>query len=263
MTYVKTEEEINRIRESSLLVGKTIAEVAKALKAGVTTKSLDALAEAFIRDHKAEPGFKGYNGFPATLCISINDVVVHGIPGDREIKDGDLVSIDCGTLLNGYYGDSAFSFGVGNISDTVKSLLKVTKDSLYIGIEQAIEGKRIGDIGFAIQTYVENYGFSVVRELVGHGLGKNLHEPPEVPNYGKRGTKAQLVEGMVLCIEPMINQGVYKVTQDYDGWTIRTQDRKLSAHFEHAVVVRKGKAEILSSFEEIEKVNNNNIHITK
>lgn len=256
MIYLKSEEEIELIKQSSLLVGKTHAEVAKHLKPGVKTIELDRIAEEFIRDHKAIPGFKGYNGFPATLCISINEQVVHGIPGDREVKDGDLVSIDCGVLMNGYYGDSAYSYGVGEVSGEIVSLLKSTKESLYIGIEKAVHGKRIGDIGNAIQSYNEKNGYTVVRELIGHGLGKNLHEKPDVFNYGRKGTGVKLKEGMVICIEPMINLGKRNVIQERDGWTVRTADRMPSAHFEHAVAIRKDSAEILSTFEYIEEVVN-------
>lgn len=263
MALVKSELEIEKIRNSSLLVGKTIAEVAKWLKPGITTQKLDQIAEAFILDNKALPAFKGYNGFPATLCISVNQVVVHGIPGKLEIKDGDLVSIDCGTIIDGYYGDSAFSFGVGEISADVLQLLKVTKESLYKGIGVAVSGKRVGDIGFEVQNHVENFGYSVVRDLVGHGLGTHLHEKPEVPNYGRRGNGMKLEEGMVICIEPMINAGTHRVIQERDGWTIRTYDNKPSAHFEHAIVVRKEKADILSSFEPIEQVENINISIIR
>lgn len=256
MMHLKSEEEIELIRNSSLLVGKTLAEVAKIIAPGVKTKKLDELAETFILDHKAKPGFKGYNGFPFTLCISINENVVHGFPSDRELKDGDIVSVDCGVIKNGFYGDSAYTFAVGEVKEEIILLLKRTHDSLYKGIEMAVAGNRIGDIGSAIQSYVEPFGYSVVRDLVGHGLGRNLHEKPEVPNYGKRGTGPALKEGMVLAIEPMINMGTKKVTQENDGWTIRTADKMPSAHFEHDVVVRKGKAEILSTFEYIEEVLN-------
>lgn len=251
---IKTEEEIELLRQSSLLVGKTLAEVAKILEPGVSTAKLDKTAEEFIRDHGALPGFKGYGGFPATLCISINEEVVHGIPGDRIINDGDIVSIDCGTFMNGFYGDSAYTFAVGDVKPEVIQLLNITKESLYKGIEQAVSGKRIGDIGFAIQQFVEGFGYGVVRDLVGHGLGRNLHEKPEVPNYGRRGNGPKLQDRMVLAIEPMITLGTYEIVQDPDGWTIRTADGLPAAHFEHDVVIRKGKAEVLSSFEEIEKV---------
>jgi methionyl aminopeptidase len=256
MIYIKTEEEIEFIKESSLLVGKTLAEVAKLIGPGIKTSDLDKRAEEFIRDHDAVPGFKGYNGFPYSLCISVNENVVHGFPSDCELKDGDIVSVDCGAYKNGFYGDSAYTFAVGNVKEEILELLKRTKESLYIGIEMAVEGNRVGDIGYAIQNYVEKFGYSVVRDLVGHGLGKNLHEKPEVPNYGKRGSGVKLKEGMVLAIEPMINLGTKKVIQESDGWTIRTADKKPSAHFEHDVVVRKGKAEILSTFKFIEEVLN-------
>ncbi len=256
MIYLKTNDEIELIRESSLLVGKTLAEVAKLIKPGVKTIDLDKCAEEYIRDHGAVPGFKGYNGFPYSLCISVNENVVHGFPSKKELKDGDIVSVDCGTLMNGFYGDSAYTFEVGEVKEEVLALMKRTKESLYIGIEMAIEGNRVGDIGNAIQKYVEEEGYTVVRDLVGHGLGRNLHEKPEVPNYGRRGTGPKLKEGMVLAIEPMINLGTKKVIQEKDGWTIRTADRKPSAHFEHDVAIRKGKAEILSTFEYIEEVLN-------
>ncbi|HAG16461.1 MAG TPA: type I methionyl aminopeptidase, partial [Bacteroidales bacterium] len=250
----KTETEIELLRESSLLVGKTLAEVAKILKPGVSTKTLDQLAETFIRDHFALPGFKGYGGFPATLCISINDEVVHGIPGNRIVQDGDIVSIDCGTYKNGYYGDSAYTFAVGEVKPEVKLLLQRTKESLYLAIEQAISGKRVGDIGFAVQNYCEQFGYGIVRDLVGHGVGKNLHEKPEIPNFGRRGTGAKLSEGMVIAIEPMITLGDYNVKQDSDGWTMRTIDGLPAAHFEHEVAIRKGKADVLSTFSYIEEV---------
>lgn len=253
---IKTEEEIELLRKSSLLVGKTLAEIAKIIEPGVSTAKLDQLAEEFIRDHGAVPGFKGYGGFPNTLCISINEEVVHGIPGDRIINDGDVVSIDCGTYMNGFYGDSAYTFAVGNVQKEVLQLLEVTKESLYKGIEQAVTGKRVGDIGFAIQSHVEQYGYGVVRDLVGHGLGRNLHEKPEIPNFGRRGSGPKLLERMVIAIEPMITLGSYDITQDTDGWTIRTFDHLPAAHFEHDVVIRRGKAEILSTFEYIEEVLN-------
>jgi len=256
MIYIRSEEEIDFLRESSLLVGKTLAEVAKYLKPGIKTIDLDRIAEAYIRDHQAVPGFKGYRGYPATLCISINDQVVHGIPGDMLLKNGDIVSVDCGVLKNGYYGDSAYSFEVGNVNEEKKKLLDITKESLYKGITMANAGKRTGDIGFMIQNYVEKFGYSVVRDLVGHGIGENLHEDPQVPNYGKRDFGVKLKEGMVICIEPMINAGLKEVKQENDGWTITTLDGLPSAHFEHQVVIRKGKAEILSTFKYIEEVLN-------
>jgi methionyl aminopeptidase len=254
MVYLKTEEEIELLRESSLLVGKTLAEVAKHIKPGATTLELDKIAEVFIKDHEAVPSFKGYNGFPNSLCISVNEQVVHGIPGKEALKEGDIISIDCGVYKNGFHGDSAYTFTIGEVKPEVQKLLDVTKDCLAKGIEMAIVGKRIGDIGFAIQEHAEKNGFSVVRELVGHGLGRNLHEGPEVPNYGRRGHGMKLMEGLVLAIEPMINMGRKEVTQGKDGWTIFTSDKKPSAHFEHDVVIRKGKAEVLSTFEYIEEV---------
>jgi len=254
MILIKTEEEIEIIRESSLLVGKTLAEVAKHIKPGATTQLLDKIAEEFIRDHQATPGFKGYRGFPATLCTSVNDVVVHGIPGDYVLKDGDIISIDCGVKKNGYFGDSAFTFAVGEIPEKVRLLMERTIESLYKAINVAITGNRIGDISYAVQSYVEGFGYSVVRDLVGHGLGKDLHEKPEVPNFGRRGKGKELLTGMVLAIEPMINLGVKNVYQTKDGWTIRTKDGMPSAHYEHDVVIRKGKAEILSTFDYIYEV---------
>ena len=254
--HIKTDEEVELLRESSLLVGKTLAAVADRIKPGVTTLQLDAVAEEFIRDNGAEPGFKGYGGFPNTLCTSLNEAVVHGIPNNRPLKDGDVISIDCGTLKNGFYGDSAYTFEVGDVAPEIQKLLRVTKECLSLAIEQAVTGKRIGDIGAAVQTHAESNGYGVVRELVGHGLGRDLHEAPEVPNYGRRGNGPRLVDGMVLAIEPMINLGTREVLTDEDGWTIVTKDRLVSAHFEHDIVVRSGKADVLSSFVEIEKVIN-------
>ena len=253
---IKTDEEVELIRESSLLVGRTLAEVAALIKPGVSTLQLDAVAEEFIRDNGAEPGFKGYGGFPNTLCASLNEAVVHGIPNDRPLENGDIISLDCGVLKNGFYGDSAYTFEVGEVAPEIQKLLTVTKECLTLAIEQAITGKRIGDIGSAVQTHAEANGYGVVRELVGHGLGRDLHEAPEVPNYGRRGNGPRLVDGMVLAIEPMINLGTREVLTDEDGWTIVTKDRLVSAHFEHDIVVRKGQADILSSFVEIEKVIN-------
>jgi methionyl aminopeptidase len=252
--YYKTKEEIELIRESSLLVGKTLAEVAKVIKPGVTTLSLDKVAYEFIKDHKAIPAFLNYSGFPNSLCISVNAHVVHGIPGKYELKDGDIVSVDCGVLKNNFFGDSAYTFAVGEVKAEILSLLKVTKESLYKGIEMAVVGKRIGDVGEAVQTHAEKNGYTVVRELVGHGIGQNLHESPEVPNYGKKGTGLKLQEGLVIAIEPMINMGKKAIIQENDGWTIRTVDNLPSAHFEHTVAVGKTKADILSSFEFIEEV---------
>ena len=253
MIYYKTEEEIDLIRESSLLVAKTHAEIAGLIKPGVSTLELDEIAEDFIRDNGGIPAFKGYNGFPNTLCMSPNDQVVHGIPNDKYLEDGQILSVDCGVVMNGYYGDSAFTYEVGEVDIQIKQLLKVTKESLYKGIEMASVGNKLGDIGYAVQKYAESFGYGVVRELVGHGVGKNLHEAPEVPNYGERGEGILLKEGLVIAIEPMINLGKRGVVQHNDGWTITTIDNKPSAHFEHTIVVRKGKAEILSSFEEIEQ----------
>lgn len=253
MIYYKTEEEIDLIRESSLLVAKTHAEIAGLIKPGVSTLELDEIAEDFIRDNGGIPAFKGYNGFPNTLCMSPNDQVVHGIPNDKYLEDGQILSVDCGVVMNGYYGDSAFTYEVGEVDIQIKQLLKVTKESLYKGIEMASVGNKLGDIGYAVQKYAESFGYGVVRELVGHGIGKNLHEPPEVPNYGERGEGILLKEGLVIAIEPMINLGKRGVVQHNDGWTITTIDNKPSAHFEHTIVVRKEKAEILSSFKEIEK----------
>jgi len=252
MIYYK-EEEIDLIRESSLLVAKTHAAIAGLIKPGIMTLELDKIAEEFIRDNGGIPAFKGYNGFPNTLCVSPNNQVVHGIPNDRSLEEGDILSVDCGVFMNNYYGDSAFTYQIGEVDLEIKKLIKVTKDCLYKGIEMAVEGNRIGDIGYEIQKYAESFGYGVVRELVGHGVGKNLHESPEVPNYGKKGEGLILKEGLVIAIEPMINMGTRKIMQHNDGWTITTIDNKPSAHFEHTIVVRKGKAEILSSFEEIEK----------
>lgn len=259
MLVYKTEEEIEIVRRNNQLVSKTLAEVAKVIKPGVTTLQLDKIAEEFIRDHGAVPGFLGYGGYPNTLCTSVNDQVVHGIPSDYVLKEGDIVSVDCGTYMDGYYGDTAYTFPVGEISDEVRTLLKVTKESLFKGIESAIEGKRIGDIGNAVQVHAENAGYSVVREMVGHGLGKNMHEAPEVPNYGRRGRGVMVKKGLVLCIEPMINMGGKYIKQDNDGWTIRTVDGKPSAHYELAVAVDKGKADILSTFDYIEEITKNKI----
>ena len=255
MIFYKTGEEIEQIRKSSLLVGKTLAEVAKKIKPGVSTLELDKLAEEFIRDHGAEPGFLGYGGFPNSLCTSVNEAVVHGIPNDKPLENGDIVSIDCGVLLDEFYGDSAYTFEVGEVSAEVKKLLDVTKACLDLAVQQTVSGNRIGDIGFAVQHHAEKNGYGVVRELVGHGLGRGLHEKPEVPNYGRKGKGHKLKPGIVLAIEPMINLGRKEVTQLADGWTIVTKDKLPSAHFEHDVaILTNGKTEVLSSFEEIEKV---------
>ncbi|MCC7301680.1 MAG: type I methionyl aminopeptidase [Bacteroidia bacterium] len=254
--YLKSDEEIEQIRKSSLLVGNTLAEVAKAVGPGVTTGSLDKLAEEYILRQGAKPAFKGYHGFPFTLCISPNDQVVHGFPGDYTLKEGDILSVDCGVNLNGFFGDSAYTFMIGEVDPAVRDLLRRTKEALYKGIDNAVEGKRIGDISAAIQDHVEQFGYGVVRELVGHGVGKALHEAPEVPNYGKRGSGPKLTKGMVIAIEPMINLGTRNVKTWKDGWTISTADKKPSAHYEHTVAVGKQKADILSSFQEIEAVLN-------
>ena len=258
MVFYKTKEEIELLRESSLLVGKTLAEVAKLIKPGVTTLQLDKIAEEFIRDNGAEPGFLGYGGFPNTLCTSVNEAVVHGVPNDKPLIDGDIVSVDCGTLLNGFYGDSAYTFEIGEVTPEIHKLLEVTKECLNRAVEAAVSGNRIGDIGYAVQKHAEDFGYGVVRELVGHGLGRGLHEKPEVPNYGRRGRGLKMKEGLVIAIEPMINLGVKEVSQLEDGWTIVTKDRKPSAHFEHDVAIGKGKAEVLSTFKYIEEVLNKN-----
>lgn len=253
MIFYKTEEEIELLKLSNRLVSATHAELVPMILPGVKTIDLDRRAEAFIRDHGGVPGFLNYGGFPNSLCISVNDAVVHGIPDDYALQEGDLISIDCGVFMNGFHGDSAFSFAVGEVSDVKKKLLRITKESLYIGIEAATSGNRIGDIGYAVQKYAEDAGFSVVRELVGHGVGKNLHERPEVPNFGKRGRGVKLKEGMTIAIEPMINAGLKEIIQEDDGWTIRTKDGMPSAHFEHSIAIRKGKAELLSDFSIIEE----------
>lgn len=252
MQKLRSAEEIEILRENNLLVSKTLAEIAKMIEPGVTTASLDKRAEEYIRDHDAVPGFLGYGGFPNSLCTSVNDAVVHGIPSEYELKEGDIISIDCGTYKNGFYGDTAYTFAVGEINGEVKKLLKATREALFKGIEKAMAGNRVGDISFAVQTHAEDAGFSVVREMVGHGLGSNMHESPEVPNYGKRGKGPKLKSGMVICIEPMINMGTRNIKQDSDGWTIRTMDNKPSAHYELALAIRNGEADILSTFEYIE-----------
>lgn len=259
MIFLKTDDEIELLRAANLLVGQTLAELAKIIKPGVTTKQLDEVAETFIRDNGAVPTFKGfpnpYGGpFPASICASVNDVVVHGIPNDEPLKEGDILSVDCGTLLNGYCGDSCYTFCVGEVSDEVKQLLRTTKEALYLGIEQAVTGHRLGDIGFAVQNHCESNGYGVIREFVGHGIGKDMHEEPQVPNYGKRGSGTMLKNGLCIAIEPMISMGSREIYMESDRWTIKTRDGKPAAHFEHSLAVRKGKADILSSFEEIEKV---------
>jgi methionyl aminopeptidase len=249
---LKNPDEINAIRKSSLLVGKALAEIAKIVEPGVTTLQLDRVADSFIRDHGAYPGFLGYHDFPNSICASVNQAVVHGIPNAQPLKEGDIVSIDIGVLWEGFWGDSAFTFAVGQISNDLQKLLDATRMCLELGVEQATIGKRIGDIGYAVQNYAETNGYGVVRELVGHGVGIQLHEAPEVPNYGRRGQGLVMTEGLVIAIEPMINLGTKNVRQLKDGWTIETQDGKPSAHFEHTVAVGKGGAEKLSSFEEID-----------
>ncbi len=257
MLYLKTDEEVGLLRESNMLVSRTLAEVASYIQPGITTLYLDSIAETFIRDNGALPAFKGYGGFPNTLCTSVNDAVVHGIPSDYVLQEGDILSVDCGVILNGWYGDSAYTFPVGEISDEARRLLEFTRASLEEGVKAAIAGNRIGDISNAVQTKAEGGGYSVVRELVGHGLGRKLHEQPEVANWGKKGTGAKMDKGLVICIEPMINAGKKETIQMRDGWTIRTADGSPSAHFEYAVAVDKGKADVLTTFEFIEKVLNN------
>ncbi len=252
MILIKTAEEIELLRASNLLVSKTLAEVGKVILPGVSTLKLDEIAEEYLRDHGGVPGFLGYNGFPATLCTSLNDEVVHGIPSSRELNEGDILSVDCGVKLQGYYGDSAYTFSVGEPSAAYKSLMENTRGALFKGIEMALAGNRLGDIGYAIQNHAEKAGYSVVREMVGHGLGRNLHEEPEVPNYGRRGNGIKLKEGMVFCIEPMINMGTRYIIQDKDGWTIRTTDKKPSAHYELAVAITRGEPDVLSTFGYIE-----------
>ncbi|MBL7111623.1 MAG: type I methionyl aminopeptidase [Bacteroidales bacterium] len=252
MIYIKTEEEIELMKQSNMLVSETLAQIARIIQPGVSTLQLDKLAEEFLRDHGGVPGFLGYDGFPNTLCTSVNSAVVHGIPSDYRLEDGDIISVDCGVKLNGFFGDSAYTFEVGTVDLATHELLETTKEALFVGIELAQEGNRLGDIGHAIQQHAEERGYSVVREMVGHGLGKYLHEEPEVPNYGRRGSGIKLKKGMVFCLEPMINMGDRYIRQDPDGWTIRTSDNKPSAHFELAVAVTKGEPVILSTFDLIE-----------
>ncbi|WP_019946153.1 type I methionyl aminopeptidase [Hymenobacter aerophilus] len=253
MIFYKTEEEIDLMKASAKVLAQAHGEVAKLIGEGVTTRALDQRAEEFIRDNGGSPSFKGYNGFEYSLCISPNSVVVHGFPGDYVLKSGDIVSIDCGVQLNGYHSDSAYTYPVGEVAPEVLTLLDETKKSLYLGIEQAVVGNRLGDVSYAIQNYVEKRGYGVVRELVGHGIGQKLHERPDMPNYGKRGSGIKLQSGLTLAIEPMVNLGTKNVVFEKDGWTIRTKDNKPSAHFEHTIVVRKDKAEILTSFDYIEQ----------
>ncbi|MHC8948376.1 type I methionyl aminopeptidase [Sphingobacterium hungaricum] len=252
--YYKTEEEIEQVRESANVLSQLLVEIAKEVKPGITTLSLDKLAFDFIQDHGGTPAFLNYHGFPYSLCISVNDQIVHGFPSDYVLKEGDIVSVDGGVTLNGFISDSAYTFGVGEISAEAQQLLDVTKASLYKGIEQAVVGKRVGDISYAVQEHVAPYNYGVVRELVGHGVGFHLHEKPEVPNYGKRGVGPKLEQGLVICIEPMINAGKAGVKFWEDGWTVSTIDGKLSAHFEQMVSIQKGKPDVLLNFEAIEKV---------
>lgn len=254
MIYYKTEGEIELIKQSAQILGQVHGLIASLIKPGVKTKELDNIAEDFIIKNGAKPSFKGYNGFPASLCISVNENVVHGFPSDYVLKEGDIVSVDCGVFYKGFHSDSAYTYAVGIVSDSIRQLLNVTKESLYRGIEKAVFGNRIGDISSAIQDYVESYGYSVVRELVGHGLGRSLHESPEVPNYGKQGRGVKLQEGLVIAIEPMVNMGVKNVVQESDGWTIRTADRKPSAHFEHTIAIFKDRTEVLTTHKYIEEV---------
>lgn len=259
MIFLKTDDEIELLRQSNLLVGRALAEVAKLIKPGVTTLELDRVAEEFIRDNGAVPTFKGFpnqygQSFPGSICTSVNDQVVHGIPNDKPLEEGDIVSVDCGTFMNGFCGDSAYTFCVGEVAPEVKALLRVTKESLYKGIENAVHGKRLGDIGSAVQDHCEKHSYGVVREFVGHGIGKEMHEEPPVPNYGKRGSGTLLKSGMCIAIEPMITLGSPRIYMEPDRWTIRTCDGKWAAHFEHTIAVRKGKAEVLSTFDFIEEV---------
>ena len=259
MVYLKTDEEVELLRAANLLVGATLAEMARIIRPGVTTRQLNDVADTFIRDHGATPTFLGFpnpygSDFPASICTSVNEQVVHGIPDDKPLKEGDIVSIDCGTLLNGYNGDSCYTFAVGEVTDEVRQLMRVTKEALYLGIGQAVAGHRLGDIGSAVQEHCEKHGYGVVREFVGHGIGREMHEDPQVPNYGRRGNGMLLKNGLCIAIEPMITMGRKEVYLQEDKWGVVTRDGKPAAHYEHSVAVRKGKADILSSFEEIEKV---------
>lgn len=259
MIYLKTDDEIELLRRANLLVSATLAEIAKVVKPGVTTKQLDTLAEQFIRDHGAIPTFKGYPNpygpaFPASICASVNEVVVHGIPNDIPLKEGDIVSIDCGTKLDGFCGDSCYTFCVGEVSNEVKQLLKTTKESLYKAIQTSIVGRRVGDIGYAVQQHCESQGYGIVREFVGHGIGRDMHEDPQVPNYGRQGNGKQLKNGMCIAIEPMVTMGTFELLMLPDKWGVITRDRKVAAHFEHTIAIHHGKADILSTFEEIEKI---------
>ena len=263
MIYLKTAEEIELMRHAAQIVSKTLGLVASEIKEGISLKHLDKIAEEFIRDNGGVPVFKGYNNFPASLCLSVNEEVVHGIPSDKVIKSGDIISVDCGVKKQGFVGDHAYTFCCGEIKKEVQDLVRVTKESLYIGIEQVKSGNRIGDVSYAIQQYAEKHGYGVVRELVGHGLGKNLHEKPEVPNYGRRGSGAKIQNGLTIAIEPMINMGTKDVKQLNDGWTIITKDKKPSAHFEHDVAVVDGKADILSTFSYAEEALSKNSFLAK
>ena len=254
MIYLKTDEEIELLRAANQIGARTLAEVAKVIAPGVTTLKLDTIAEEYIRSQGAVPGFKGYGGFPGTLCVSVNENVVHGIPSNYALREGDIVSVDCGAVKDGYNGDSTYTFCVGEVDEEVKRLLRTTKESLYIGIEHAVEGNRIGDIGHAIQEYCEKRGYGVVREMCGHGVGRKLHEDPDVPNYGRKGTGPLIKNGMVIAIEPMINMGSKNIVIERDGWTTRTKDRKPSAHYEHTIAIHHGKPDILSSFQYVEEV---------
>jgi methionyl aminopeptidase len=253
---IKTDEEVELMKLSNKLVTDTLAELAKIIQPGITTEYIDRIAEQYIRDNKGVPSFLGYCGFPKSICTSINDQVVHGIPSNVVLKDGDIVSVDCGTILNGWQGDCAYTFEVGEVAQEIKQLMKITKESLFLGGEKAIVGNRIGDIGYAVQFHAESNGYSVVREMVGHGLGRQMHERPEVPNYGKKGSGAKLVRNMTICIEPMINMGVKSIVQEKDGWTVHTSDRKPSAHFELPVAIRENAPVYLSNFNKIEEVLN-------
>ena len=259
MIILKTDDEIERLRKANLIVAGALAEIAKVIKPGVTTRQLDALAETFIRDHGAEPTFKGYpnpygSPFPASICASKNDAIVHGIPDDEELREGDILSVDCGTKFEGFCGDSAYTFRIGEVSPEVNELLRITKQSLYDGIAQALVGKRIGDISAAVQQTAESHGYGVVKEFVGHGIGTSMHEDPQVPNYGKAGNGKQIKNGLCIDIEPMITLGSPALYMADDRWTVRTQDKQYAAHFEHSIAIHHGKADILSSFEEIEKI---------
>jgi methionyl aminopeptidase len=262
MIYIRSKEEIEIIRKSALMVSATLTEVAKLLRPGLTTLEIDKVAEQFIRDNGGIPSFKGYNGFPASVCISVNDIVVHGFPSKYELKDGDIITVDCGFYKNGYHGDSAYTFAIGNVKPEVLQLLKITKESVFKGVEQACDNNRVGDVSYAIEHFTSKvHPYGVVRELVGHGIGRDLHEDPQVPNYGRRGDGKRLKEGMVIAIEPMINLGKKEVFTWDDGWTVATKDGLPSAHFEHTTAVKKGKGEALSSFKPIEAAETANIEL--